>query len=650
MPIPSDLPLTIARAINKAAESNIRSHEIINDQVVKKSNSLMDVEVGSIWYRSGNTLVQLGMFMSILRYVVPFPRRILSNIAKNTRAKAIGGWYKFRQAYARARNTTTQWLRQTVTIPGVRAHPHVPASSWENELASICCRGLPAPIKPVIDPKITAAAMSIAKKIGKITDPMSMDDWLRRFPPSRQLQLRRALDCPYNTSVEFFHKIEKLDEDKVPRAIQSRHDAFKARLGPWIAQLEERARQVLPLIKGLDDRGKALRVNELRSRANNVIEIDYSKFDRHCSLELLVATEQLVYEHCLPAKIASLMADQLNSTVSTRLGSRYKVLGTRFSGDVNTSIGNCIINLSLSMAAGIPIDALLVEGDDMVACITNKELATLDTTIISKTGHQPVLRVNPEDSGSFCSRYDVIADDGPRRVRHPVRDISRFGWALHTDNVEDIIGAHYHEWKGVPMLGPVYEEIMQRYDPTINKRTITAAARAQFHLVFGIDAYTQIKFETDPSARQAIYLAAEEEYTQRDDHDKVQGTSGPSHPRDENASFLSRGDKNAPPGLKGPDVRDVSHSGANADRVSHVSINNHPRRGDMRNRFRPKRPTINVQWFRRSIPKSGDPRVEECNPGRQQPPSDETALVQHMHTNQLPFHRRDRRCHPRLPP
>ena len=99
---------------------------------------------------------------------------------------------------------------------------------------------------------------------------------------------------------------------------QARNDAYKARVGPWMAALEARATEVLPLVKGLDPDERALRVQQLRQRALNVVEVDYSRFDRHCTTKLLQNTEHLVYRHCFPEAIYRLLADQLTTTCKLR--------------------------------------------------------------------------------------------------------------------------------------------------------------------------------------------------------------------------------------------------------------------------------------------------------------------------------------------
>lgn len=487
--------------------------------------------------------------------------------------------------------------------------------------------------------------MQIARAIGKIDSPMDFDVWVGKYPPTRRGQIREALNLPYSTQADFFHKVEKLDEDKVPRAIQARCDAYKARVGPWVAALEHRAREVLPLIKGLEPSGQAVRIQQLRQRATNVVEIDYSRFDRHCSAELLESTEQLVYAYCFPPGIADMLHDQLLSTCGTRHGLKYRLYGTRLSGDMNTSIGNCIVNLSLIMAAGLPMDAVLVEGDDMLACPTNAELNTLDLDVIKEAGQRPTVRVNPEDGGTFCSRYEIPTAIGLKRVRKPLRDLMRFGWAIHSENVEEIIETHWNEWRGVPMLGPAYEECMISRGREIQRIPITPEARAAFHLIFGYNATEQQQFERDPKARAAIYARLQADATCGGERDtSVSRTTSASDGRKDEDSPVLPGSVGPPtPRRASSDVRDVQDAGPRAGRIPDGCRDHHSGRSHHRNRLRPEGLQPIVRSDGGPVPKDRCTRVEKCTTPRARQHSDETAVVHHHYSHRRPSHGSDNR-------
>jgi len=602
------------------------------------SNSSLDSFPTTLFARTKRSLFRVvGGVAQLLPYLSPVEPRIVANAVKNTLFTAHGGVLRLMGTYARVRLKALRWISRTVHIAGLEhVHPHVPASAWENELVSVLDRATPYDGPVSIDPRITTAAANIALRLGKINSPLDFDEWLKRYPTHRQEELRAALNKPYNTTVDTFHKVEKLDDTKTPRTIQARNDAYKARVGPWMAALEARATEVLPLVKGLDPDERALRVQQLRQRALNVVEVDYSRFDRHCTIKLLQNTEHLVYRHCFPEAIYRLLADQLTTTCKLRHGASYTVEGTRLSGDVNTSIGNCIVNLCLIMAAGLPSDAVLVEGDDMIAAPTDAELAGLDMDVITATGMKPTLKINPQDGGAFCSRYDVDTATGPRRVRHPVRDLTRFGWSLKGAPACDIIADHLAEWNGVPMLGPVYIQTARQHQIDTPSIPITIQARASFHRVFGINADTQIRFETCPEARAQIFEEIAADYSARVDSSPVQGTPTTCLSGDDTESVLPRSDGTASPRRQSSDVRDVQTARPCQDRVQDSSGNNHGRRGNHRHRFRPTRRNPDVQWHRSPVTKGNNTSVEERDPVSASRVCHETEVAQHAAGNRRP--------------
>jgi len=512
VPIPTDLPRLLTRIINEAAGICSEAFHQLDTEAIQEHNELLDLklpqpETVSVWRRWFTAPLRVaGKVVQQCAYV-----KLLGLASIDTLARASVGVVRYGirtaiRGYAYGQHKPITWHTNTNAI--VDAGTSIPDRCWENELASILTRALPPPLECHVHPKVVASAELIASMIGKVSTPMDFEEWLQRYPETRRKQLRAALERPLTSRVEFFHKVEQLDEEKDPRAIQARRDEYKARLGPWMAAFEERCKNTLPfLVKTLSDleRGEALA--DLRTRALNVVEIDFSRFDRHNHKLLMESTEHVVYEKVLPTHVVQLLAMQLTNTCQTRTGLTYHVHGTRMSGDMNTSIGNCIIVACLCHAAGIPLHAMKVEGDDMIACCTNEEVEALDLAIIEDTGHKPKIHIYPEGQGSFCSRYDIVDANGtPRRVRHPARDLRRFGFTLHAEDPDEAIMRHLREWDGVPMLGPLYRSIAEERDLIDGPAPhITHHARTHFYLQFGINAETQREFETRPETRAEIY-------------------------------------------------------------------------------------------------------------------------------------------------
>lgn len=572
IPMPQNIEDVVAKVVNLATTKTHALFNTINQENILRNNDEVThfhaITPGppSIWRRlksavynqCENTVEQLSYIRDFAW--TPTMRKTLNLVA-----------------YCNSKVKQAIWYRNTG--PVVPTNTWVPSNDWLNEVCAIYTRALPAQVTPIIDKSIIDAAKELASMIGKITTPLTFEDWLSRFPPKRREELTIAKYDTLNSKVDMFVKTEQLDDDKDPRAIQARKDSYKARAGPWVAALEERCLEAVTfLVKKLNDEQRAKRISNLRERASNIIELDFTRFDRHCSKPLLEATEHLVYDLVFPRDVADLMHKQLHNNCKSSHGVTYQVQGSRMSGDVNTSIGNCIIVACLSKAAGIPWEALLVEGDDMIAAVTNKERDNLNTQIIAATGMKPQMIITHE-AGSFCSRYDVTDSHGqPRRVRHPCRDIRRYGFSIHGECRLEKARRHYYEWRGVPMLGPVYTQMYRDLQPdeNIEDIQITSEARCSFYLTFNIGFDLQHTFENNPQKRADIFTLIEDakaseealkapatgSYPTRDRGNKVPRVASPSGQIGHHPSRISpRLDRSVTPGRTGIDVRDVPLKG-----------------------------------------------------------------------------------------
>jgi hypothetical protein len=504
--IPHNLTETITRVMNESASLTIAMHERLNTEDIRKSNQYVsdlvaeEPTVEKPWYRRvGGSVVQIcGLTVRGFGYVVGTPLckagRKIVDISRYSYTKYVS------------------WRSLVNYDPLVEVVPHVPQRCWENEFAAIVNRAIPPQMQPRIDQCITRAAMQLASSIGRVETPILFEDWVARFPSRRREELQKTRnENPCVAGVRMFLKVEKLDSLKDPRAIQARVDAFKVHAGPWVAAMEKRATEALPIfIKGLAPAERAEKIQQLKLRALNTLEIDFQRFDRHCSRALLEATEHLIYHHVFPDQVADLLKLTLDNKVESFFGAKYEVDGTRMSGDVTTSIGNCLVVACLMVAAGLPLDSFVVEGDDMIAAVTDTELCGFNVEVIKATGMKPEV-VQSHNAGTFCSRYDVTNSRGePARVRHPLRDITRFGTSIHDAKQVDLVRAHAEEWNGVPMLGPIYVQRLFELSETEKDdpkwiTEISPIARASFHLTFDIGPDDQLAFETDPQSRQQIF-------------------------------------------------------------------------------------------------------------------------------------------------
>lgn len=579
-----------------------------------------------MWQRAGRLLWNVtksttGYVTQVLAYTYPTSIPTMKQLYQHTTARVTGGLKKFLTQYVLAKQKTAKWFQsEWFPVP-----TSIPANVAENELTSIFTRSLP-PTKPVrIDPRIRSAAMILAQQIGKLETPMLLEEWLNRFPPVRRKQLAEAYNQPLSSTVEFFQKIEQLDEPKQPRAIQARVDSFKVHLGPWIAQFELMCRQRLPIfVKGLDGKAKAETLDRLRDRSLWALEIDFSRFDRSLTTELLEATEHLIYRHCLPPAVAGAMSLQLRNHVKTRNNASYTVDGTRMSGDVNTSLGNCLVVASLMLAQGLPLNSFVVEGDDMIASITEREKSRLCPSMLTDAGLDPKIRIIPQEESEFCSRRLIRTMFGPRLCRDPRREIRRVGYSIHGETERDKLLRGAQEWAGIPMMGPLYESALGTPVTPISDIT-----RGEFAQVWGIDHDAQIKFETDPIFRHeyAIEIASPDAPATGDSHSALQGVTRARPERDEPVPLCPGQLGLGPSGCEGQDVRDVPPPGSSEGSVQGSSGNDVQRGSAYRRRLRRKRQCSDIPRNRGTVSQKHDTRVEGQHSGSPTQQGNEAKMV-----------------------
>jgi hypothetical protein len=182
-----------------------------------------------------------------------------------------------------------------------------------------------------------------------------------------------------------FLKVEKWPEYddsvglKAPRAIQHRGPRFNLCLAKYLCPFEERFYTGFATAdsgrfhtsKGLSPDRRAQLIVELwnRRQCPMALCVDASRFDAHV-VPAFLKWEASVYTRCVCGDkhlLKWLLKQQLLNRGTTPNGLRYVVPGCRMSGDINTSLGNTLIQLSLleAIASGKDVD-ILVEGDDAV--------------------------------------------------------------------------------------------------------------------------------------------------------------------------------------------------------------------------------------------------------------------------------------------
>jgi len=255
---------------------------------------------------------------------------------------------------------------------------------------------------------------AVADVVGK-TVPLTLDQAVEAYRGDRRYPMYKAASdslqtsplVPQDAHIKMFVKAEKIDletkSDPAPRAIQPRAPRYNLAVGRFLRPIEKKIYEgieqvfnetfnsVGPVVmKGLTayTTAERLRAKWDRFRKPVAIGLDASRFDQHVSQEALV-WEHGVYKRCFypadAAELGTLLSWQLHNygtALCKTAKFRYNVKGCRMSGDMNTSLGNCLIMCGLVWAyckdRGVEAD-LANNGDDCVVIMEASDVQRFST-------------------------------------------------------------------------------------------------------------------------------------------------------------------------------------------------------------------------------------------------------------------------------
>lgn len=257
-----------------------------------------------------------------------------------------------------------------------------------------------------------------------------------------QLSLLREPLNETDARLSSFVKFEKQDVQKAPRVINPRSPRFNLELGRYLKHAEHDffkainsafgKRTPATVIKGFNaDRSAEILRNKWDLFLDPIaVGLDASKFDMHVSVNAL-KYEHSFYKALFPGsrKLRRMLKWQLvNKGVAyTRDGTvEFEMVGTRSSGDLNTSLGNCLIMCSLVYAymreRGVDLE-LCNNGDDCVVMMERKDLPKfmegLSEWFVRKGFSMVVEKpVDVFERIEFCQTRPVQLGTGWRMVRN----------------------------------------------------------------------------------------------------------------------------------------------------------------------------------------------------------------------------------------
>nr|QUS52792.1 hypothetical protein 2 [Mute swan feces associated tombus-like virus 5] len=402
-------------------------------------------------------------------------------------------------------------------------------------------------------------------------EPLMEGEWIdnyvgRKRNKYRDAQLSLATN-PINRAdsyVAAFIKAEKIFELKDPRLIQARSARYNYCLGNYLKPIEHhlynlkgtgRLKEWLPcgrlIAKGCNMQRRALLIKKKMERFSRplVISLDASRFDAHVTGMLRV--EHLIYNRYWRCpQLQRLLDWQYHNRGRTSTGVRYRLKGSRMSGDMNTALGNCLI--SIIMAANIMRRLrmkptrwdMLCDGDDVLIFINEDDAGIIQQLPELYALHGFQIKVenvtNSYHKVLFCQGHPIDTPLGPRMIALPERVLSRslvgvrhWAEAGYVPKYLALIG--YCELAlnmGVPILqefacltlnwgsvlprrlqptGRLIKAMREERAHPIFPMEITSDARASFYEATGIDAIEQRACE---AALRSLYRHGPKEKTE----------------------------------------------------------------------------------------------------------------------------------------
>lgn len=309
-----------------------------------------------------------------------------------------------------------------------------------------------------------------------LTPTATIDEVVAEYKGAKKRVYERAAERYWSdglrkmdAALKSFVKFEKCDLTKAPRVINPREPVFNLVLGKFLKKNEKKYFEAIArvygqervVIKGLDALGSASALRECWDAVENVVAIggDASKFDMHVSRSALRfehlcyirnycdSYEEAKFYRCQGEQrfangvafsdawsdveqLAWILAGQLDNrgTAWFRDGRlKFNMSGTRASGDLNTSLGNCIIMSALTYCwmrkSGIRC-RLANNGDDCVYFVREQDEQRwrdgFDAFYRSK-GFRMVLEETVRDFPAvvFCQSNPIRTDEGLKMVRNP---------------------------------------------------------------------------------------------------------------------------------------------------------------------------------------------------------------------------------------
>jgi hypothetical protein len=337
-------------------------------------------------------------------------------------------------------------------------------------------------------------------------NPWSYDQFVDSYDGLRKVRyaaavasLRMLALCARDAWVKGFVKAEKLNlsnkSDPAPRMISPRSPRFNVVLGCFIRPAEAVICRAIAAVFGGPTVMKGYNAVKIAGHlfamwcsftSPIAVGLDASRFDQHVSVQALQWEHSVylwMFRQGPNSKLAGLLRSQLRNHVKCYApeGSvAYTVEGTRMSGDMNTSLGNCLLMCAMvyAYAAYVGVRVRLANnGDDCVVFMESRDelrfTAGLNAWFLEMGFTMKVEdTVRVFEHVEFCQTRPVCVDGEYVMCRSPHVGLAKDSVCLQPCNDEHFLTS-YEQWarevgtagcalaSGMPVLQSVYLRMSQ---------------------------------------------------------------------------------------------------------------------------------------------------------------------------------------------
>jgi hypothetical protein len=361
----------------------------------------------------------------------------------------------------------------------------------------------PQPL-PGVWRSLGSVATRIAKRVSTLPlERLTCGEFIAQCPANKRALYTRAAEQlnregwgSRDARIKAFVKFEKLNftkkPDPAPRVIQPRSPVYNIALGRYTRRVESELYKALSgewgedcgnvVMKGLsvEEVGKGLYEKFTSFNHPVAISIDAKRFDQHVSADAL-KFEHSIYKRLFnwDPELCTLLSAQLKNKGCAHVdGAKitYEVRGTRSSGDMNTSLGNCIIMCTLvrEYCRSIGVEAKLANnGDDCVLFMEKADqhkTAGLFTWFLKYGFEMTIDNVTDVfEQVEFCQMQPVNVDGSWVMVRQPEVALAKDAVCLGGKTERE-----FRQWSyqvglgGTALYGdvPVYNAVYSFYQRT----------------------------------------------------------------------------------------------------------------------------------------------------------------------------------------